>query len=215
MNEYKSKLTTASEAVKLVKSGNMVFYGEFALFPWELDAALADRITELDNLEVRGTCLTKMPKVAEVDPSGKHVIVNDYHFGVVSRKLHQNNMCNYIPITYHQGPRVIRKYVEPDVAFITTTPIDNSGYFNFGMANSVTGANLSKAKIIVVEVNENVPYCLGGNFESIHISNVDYIVEGNNHPLLEVQPASSSEVEKKFQILSSKKLRMVQHYNLE
>ena len=198
ISEYKSKLKTAENAVKVVESGNNVFYGEFALFPWALDSALADRIEELHDVEIRGTCFTKTPKVAEKDPCGKYAIVNDYHFGAISRKLHDNNMCNYIPITYHQVPRIIRKYLNPDVAFITTAPMDESGYFNFGLANSVTGANLSKAKTIVVEINKNVPYCLGGNFESIHISNVDYIVEGDNHPIVEVPPSPPREIDRQI-----------------
>jgi len=197
-DEYRSKLTTAEDAVKVVKSGNHVFYGEFVLFPQLLDSALADRIHELENVEIRSTCYTKSPKVVEKDPEGIHAIVNDYHFSGTSRKLHDNNQCNYIPITYHQVPRIIRKYLTPDVAFITTAPMDKNGYFNFGLANSITGANLSKAKHIVVEVNENVPYCLGGNFESIHISSVAHIVEGSNPPLAEVKSADPSEVDKEI-----------------
>jgi butyryl-CoA:acetate CoA-transferase len=196
--EYRSKLTTAQEAVKVVRSGNHVFYGEFVLFPQLLDSALADRIHELDNVEIRSICYTKSPKVVEKDPEGKHAIVNDYHFGGTSRKLHDNNQCNYIPITYHQVPRIIRKYLTPDVAFITTAPMDENGYFNFGLANSITGANLSKAKRVVVEVNENVPYCLGGNFESIHISSVAHIVEGSNSPLAEVAPATPKEIDREI-----------------
>jgi butyryl-CoA:acetate CoA-transferase len=198
INEYRSKLTTAEEAVKVVRSGNHVFYGEFVLFPQLLDSALADRIHELENVEIRSICYTKSPKVVEKDPEGKHAIVNDYHFGGISRKLHDNNQCNYIPITYHQVPRIIRKYLTPDVAFITTAPMDENGYFNFGLANSITGANLSKAKRVVVEVNENVPYCLGGNFESIHISSVAHIIEGSNTPLAEVASASPKEIDKEI-----------------
>jgi len=67
--------------------------------------------------------------------------------------------------------------------------MDKNGYFNFGLANSVTGSHLSKSKTVIVETNENVPYCMGGNFESIHISGVDCIVEGKNLPLVEVPPA--------------------------
>ena len=55
-----------------------------------------------------------------------------------------------------------------------------------GVSNSVTPAVISKARKIVVEVNDKVPTCLGGNQESIHISQVDAIVEGNNNPLLEI-----------------------------
>ncbi len=195
-DEYRSRLISAVDAAKLVRSGNQVFYGEFVLFPQLLDSALADRIHELENVEIRSTCYTKSPEVIVKDPEGKHAIVNDYHFGGISRKLHDNNQCNYIPITYHQVPRIVRKYLNPDVVFVTTAPMDDNGYFNFGMSNSITGACLSKAKRIVVEVNENVPYCLGGNFESIHISNVHHIVETSNPPLAQVKPASSTDIER-------------------
>ena len=36
------------------------------------------------------------------------------------------------------------------------------------------------ADVIIVEVNENMPRCLGGFEEGIHVSRVDYIVEGEN-----------------------------------
>lgn len=196
LTEYKSKLATAEEAVKVVKSGDHVFYGEFVLFPRILDAALAERIQEVQNVEIRSTCYSQLSKIIERDPSGKHAIINDYHFSGISRKLHDNNQCNYIPITYHQVPRIVRKYLNPDVAFITTAKMDDNGYFNFGMSNSITGAYLSKAKSVVVEVNENVPYCLGGNFESIHISNVDKIVESENPPIAEVPAAKPGAVDR-------------------
>jgi len=198
MNEYRSKLATADNAVKVVKSGDKVFYGEFVLFPKSLDEALANRIEELNNIEIRGVCFTQSPKVIEKDPLRKHAVVCDYHFSGISRKLHDQNLCNYIPMTYHQGPRFIRKYLRPDVALITVAPMDKNGYFNFGLANSVTGANLSKAKKVVVEINENVPYCLGGNFESIHISSVDFIVEGNNAPLVEVPPVPPKDIDREI-----------------
>ncbi|MDY0163055.1 acetyl-CoA hydrolase/transferase family protein [Desulfobotulus sp.] len=198
IQEYRSRLTTAENAVKVVKSGDHVFYGEFVLFPRSLDAALANRIEELKNVEIRGVCFTQFPKVVEKDPLRKHVIASDYHFSGISRRLHDKNLCNYVPITYHQSPRFIRKYIEPDVAFITTAPMDKNGYLNYGLANSVTGANLSKAKKIIVEINENVPYCLGGNFESIHVSKVDFIVEGSNFPLIEVPPVPPKEVDRQI-----------------
>ena len=59
-------------------------------------------------------------------------------------------------------------------------PMDAHGYFNFGPSASHTAAMLEKAKCVIVEVNENMPRCLGGFEEGIHISKVDMIVEGNN-----------------------------------
>lgn len=189
LTEYREKLISAEQAAGLVKSGDRLFYGEFVLFPQTLDEALSKRINELENLDLRGVCLTRIPKIVEADTERRRVILNDWHFGPLSRRLHDEGRCYYIPFTYHQGPRSIRKYREFDVAYITAAPMDKNGYFNFGLANSITGAVLTKTKTIVVEVNRNVPYCYGGNRESIHISKISHIVEGDSNPLAEAKPA--------------------------
>ena len=63
--------------------------------------------------------------------------------------------------------------------------MDANGYFNLGTSNSITSYVVEKAKKLVVEVNTAVPVCLGGNGESIHISQVDYVVESvENQKLL-------------------------------
>ncbi|HON78228.1 MAG TPA: acetyl-CoA hydrolase/transferase C-terminal domain-containing protein [Spirochaetota bacterium] len=198
MWEYKQKLTTPEKVAEMVKSGDRLFYGEFVLFPEALDEALAKRIPELYNLDLRSVCFTRMPQIVAADPKREHVIMNDYHFSGLSRKLHDNNLCNYISIVYHQGPRFIKKYVDYDVVFLTTSPMDPRGYFNYGLANSVTSAAIAKGKKIVVEINENVPYCLGGNQESVHISRVDYIVEGKNNPLAQIPPAPPTDTDRQI-----------------
>jgi acyl-CoA hydrolase len=78
---------------------------------------------------------------------------------------------DYLPY----GAENRKKYVDVDVYFLSAGAMDSRGYFNFGLANSVSSAVISKAKKIVVEVNDKIPYCLGGNQESLHISRVDYI----------------------------------------
>ncbi|NLB88118.1 MAG: butyryl-CoA:acetate CoA-transferase [Syntrophomonadaceae bacterium] len=196
--QYKQKLITADEAAKLVKSGDNVWYSEFAMFPETLDAALAKRVDELHDVTVRSVSFTKLPKIVEADPNREHFILEDWHFSKVSRILHDRGLCNYIPITYHQGPRIIKKYLEPDVAFVKVAPMDPKGFFNLGTANSVTQSYLSKAKIIVVEVNESVPTCLGGNSENIHINQVDYVVESNNDPLFELPKIAPNEIDYKI-----------------
>ncbi|MFO7570715.1 MAG: acetyl-CoA hydrolase/transferase C-terminal domain-containing protein [Smithellaceae bacterium] len=196
--DYKNKLVSAEEAASYVKSGDRIFYSEFILIPESLDEALAKRIHLLKDIDLRSLCTARVPKVVEADPKREHVIMNDWHFATASRRLHDIDMCNYIPVSYHQGPRTIRKYIGFDVAFITVAEMDKNGYFNYGLCNSLTGAALDKTKKIIVEVNKNVPYCYGGNKESIHISNVDYIVEGKNPPLTEVKPVAPKEVDRRI-----------------
>jgi len=195
---YQQKLTTPDEAVKLVESNTRVRYSEFVMFPDLLDEALAKRVNELENVDISGTCFSKIPKVVLADPSREHFYLTDCHFGVVARKLHDNDLCNYVPLTYHEAPRWARKYWDVDAALLLVGPMDSKGYFNLGTSNSVTPAIIGKARKVVVEVNENVPTCLGGNSESIHISQVDAIVEGNNNPLLEIPSPEPTETDIKI-----------------
>jgi len=192
---YQEKLKTATEVAQMIKSGDEIFFSEFVLRPELIDEALAGRVAELTNVKMDGVCICKVPKFIEVDPQRKHFIYSDWHFSGVSRKLYRQGLCSYIPFTYHQGPRVIRKYKDYDYVFVSARPMDSQGYFNFGMCNSLTSAAITKAKKVIVEINENMPHCLGGNQESVHLSRVDYIVQGNNRPLLEIPPAAPSEID--------------------
>lgn len=193
--KYGRILRTADEVVRMINSGDKIFFSEFMLYPEALDEALAKRAPELKDVVIEGVCITRVPHFIKADPAREHFIYEDWHMSGVGRKLYQQNLCNYIPNTYHQGPRVIRKYNEYDYVFVNACPMDSRGYFNYGICNSLTSAVITKAKKVIVEVNENIPHCLGGNQESVHISRVDYVVEGKNSPLLEIPPAKPSETD--------------------
>ena len=71
----------------------------------------------------------------------------------------------------------------PDVVMIQVAPMDKHGYFNFGPNASHLAAVCETGKKVIVEVNKNMPRCLGGFEEGVHITDVDMIVEGNNPPI--------------------------------
>ena len=73
-----------------------------------------------------------------------------------------------------------------DIAVMQVAPMDEHGYFNFGPSASHLGAACERAKTIIVEVNKNMPRCLGGFENGIHISKVDMIIEGSNPPIAEM-----------------------------
>lgn len=197
--EYRQKLVSAEQAVKIVKSGDWVQYGEFVMQPKELDAALAGRVNELENVKIRCVTTTFIPEVVKVDPTGQHFRFNDWHFSALSRALQQKNLCNYIPITYHEAKKLIEEFVEIDVAFVLVAPMNELGYFNLGTSNSITSYVIEKAKKVVVEVNQSVPICLGGNGESIHISQVDLIVENQkNEKLFNLPAVTVSDVDRQI-----------------
>lgn len=82
-----------------------------------------------------------------------------------------------------------------DVALVQVTTPDEHGYCSFGIANDYTRDAAKAAKIIIAQVNDNMPRVMGDSF--IHISDIDYIVEGTQ-PIIEVKSASIGEVERKI-----------------
>ncbi|HPF21469.1 MAG TPA: acetyl-CoA hydrolase/transferase C-terminal domain-containing protein [Syntrophomonas sp.] len=182
--EYKSKLITAEQAAQLVKSGDWLQYGEFIMQPKDCDAALAKRKDELKDVKIRVTTMSWLPEVCKVDPEKEHFIMNDWHFSGTSRKLMDMNLCYYIPFTYHEVGDIYNDFLDVDVSFQPVTSMDKNGFFNFSTANSMASYSTKKAKKLVVEVNSSTPVCLGGMGESIHISQVDHIVESQTNPKL-------------------------------
>ena len=181
LEEYKQKLVSADEAVKIVKSGDWVDYGWCTGTPDALDKALARRTDELKDVNVRGGILLKPLAIFEREDAGEHFTWNSWHMSGIERKLIARGCSFYAPIRYSELPSYYRDCLPgTDVVMMQVAPMDAHGYFNFGPSASHTAAMLEKAKCVIVEVNENMPRCLGGFEEGIHISKVDMIVEGNN-----------------------------------
>ncbi|HVN67757.1 MAG TPA: hypothetical protein VMT55_05225, partial [Candidatus Sulfotelmatobacter sp.] len=176
--EYKKKLASAEQAAGLVKSGDWVDYGHFALAPECLDRALAKRVDELYDVKIRAVTYPGVCAAAEADPGRKHVTYNNWHFSAGDRSLHDKGLCNYIPLLYHVAPsHYDNRLIDTDVFICKVAPMDDNGFFNFGLSNSFARAAARRAKTVIVEVNDKVPYVYGGYDESIHISDVDCIVE--------------------------------------
>lgn len=197
--EYRQKLVSADEAVKVIKSGDWVDYGWCTNTVDALDKALAKRTDELKDVNLRGGILLKPLAVFEREDAGEHFTWNSWHMGGYERKLISRGCSFYAPIRYSELPRYYRDLDCPDdVAMFQVAPMDKHGYFNFGPSASHLGAMCETAKHIIVEVNENMPRCLGGTECGIHISQVDAIVEGDNPPIGELGAGGpATEVDKK------------------
>ena len=196
---YQSKLTTAEEAVKVIKSGDWVDYGFCNTHPHVLDEALARRAPELEDVKVRGGIALWKPAIFDIEEPAKHIIYNSHHTSGFERKHIDTGACFYEPMRYSELPRYYYDHINPpDVAMIQVGPMDKHGYFNFGPSASHLGAVCEKAKKIIVEVNKNMPRCLGGMENCIHISQVTGIVEGENPPIGQMAaPGAATEVDLK------------------
>ncbi|HOP29918.1 MAG TPA: GNAT family N-acetyltransferase [Spirochaetota bacterium] len=97
------------------------------------------------------------------------------------------NMCegkeDFIPANLVEIPYIFgTKAIEIDIAVISTSPPDKRGFMSLGVAIDVAATVIKNAKIVIVEVNPNVPVTYGET--AIHVDQIDYAIM-SNEPLLE------------------------------
>jgi len=196
-DEYRQKLVSPEAAAARVQSGDWVDYGFGIGQPDLFDHALAARRADLRGVKIRGALTLRPRAVLQADPEGEHFLWFNWHFSGVDRKSHDAGRCNYIPMNFGEAPDYYRRFVDRvDVACIKTCPIDEQGYFNFGGAVSYQRAMTERATTLIVETCPSMPYVFGAQ-ESVHISEVTQIIEGDGVPIPELANPHASEIDRK------------------
>jgi len=174
---------SVEEAAALVRSDSWIDYGFGLGQPDLFDAALADRRAGLHGVKIRSGVTMRPRAVLESDPAGDHFLWFNWHFSGYDRKHHDLGRCTYIPMNFGEAPDYYRRFIDPvDLVCLKTAPIDADGYFNMGPSASYQRAIVERAKIVVVETCRSVPRAIGpGN--GLHVSEVDYVIDGGADPL--------------------------------
>jgi acyl-CoA hydrolase len=193
-----ARKVSAAEAAALVKPSMWLDWGFGLCQPDRFDKALAARKDELKGVKVRA-CLSMRPRaVLECDPTGAHFEWYNWHFSGYDRKQHDAGRCNYIPMNFGEVPDWYRRFIDPvDILIIKTAPMDENGFFNFGMASTYSYATAERARCIIVEVSEHAPRVFGEQ-SAVHVSHVDYIIDEGSDPLPEIKNPPVSEIDRKI-----------------
>ena len=195
---YVSKLTTAEEAVKAVKSGDWVDYSWCASHPYDLDKALAARKDELQDVKVRGGVTMWMPEICKAEDAGEHFTWHSWHCSGIDRKIITKGMGFFSPMRYSELPRFYRENLSPvDVVMMQTTPMDKHGNFSFALEASHLTDICARAKCIIVEVNQNMPRVPALYNAEINIKDVTMVVEGSNPPIATLGSVPPTDVDRK------------------
>ena len=181
-----ARTVTAQAAAGLVKSGMWLDYGAVLAQPDAFDNALASRATELRDVKIRSTISTRPRAVLEADPGAEHFYMMSLHFSGYDRKMHDAGRCDYMPVNLGEIDDYYTRNLDPvDIVIIKTSPADSDGYFNFSAATLWHRAIIERAKLVIVETCSTLPYCYGTD-NAVHISEVDYIIAGDNAAVFEL-----------------------------
>jgi acyl-CoA hydrolase len=191
-----ARQVTAAEAAALVRAGMWLDLGGVNSQPEAFDQALAARLGELTDVKIR-SCLSIRPLAfAEADPDGRVFHGYNWHFSGYDRIKHDAGRCVYIPLNLGEVPDYYRRFIEPpDLVVLRTTPLDEHGMFNFGPTSAWLRALVERARVLIVEASPGLPYVLP-EANGVHVSEVDYIIDGTDRPAAELHNPPMTEVDR-------------------
>ena len=181
--QYAKKLCSPTDALRVVRNGDMIIVPTGVGEPPALLTALSDARTAFH--AVRVAQILAMRKFGYFDQdTAHHVRHAALFFGGASRPAGQGGWCDFIPNYFSEIPVLIERGLMPaDVVFTLASPMNEQGFFSLSLGADYTMAAVAKARAVVLECNPNVPFAHGQCH--VHISQVTALVE-NAEPVLEV-----------------------------
>jgi len=190
-----SKNVSAEEAIKVVNSNDRIYVQAAAATPTILTKALAERASELRNVEVchmhtEGDAPYSNPELSE------SFHVNSFFIGKNVRHTLAAGNGSYTPVFLSELPLLFRKNVLPiNVVFIHVSIPDSHGYCSLGVSVEATLAAIENAKTVIAQVNPQMPRTFGDSL--LHVSKIDFLVEVDR-PIFSQEMAAISPLEDKI-----------------
>ncbi|MGD8256357.1 MAG: GNAT family N-acetyltransferase [Desulfobacterales bacterium] len=175
---YTSRVRTAEEAVRMIKSGQRVFIGSSCGEPQHLISALMDNALYYSDVEIvrllslEGSLLALLAD----ENRGRNFNVRSIYQGSDQTKNLRANKRYITPVTLSAVPDLFKKRLVPlHVALIQVSPPDNFGWMSLGISVDVTLAASQSADMLIAQINPQMPRIHGDGF--IHLNDVDIVVE--------------------------------------
>ncbi|WP_371361604.1 Butyryl-CoA:acetate CoA-transferase [Sporomusa rhizae] len=189
---YKGKIVSVKQALGHIKSGDRVVIGHACGEPTALVEALVDRAPDLSNVEIVHMVAMGAAKYAQpgMEKSFRH---NALFVGGSTRKAVEEKRADFTPCFFSEIPRLFKNNIMPvDVTLLQITPPDGQGFCSYGVSADYTQPAAECAKVVIAQINNNVPRTGGAK---IHLDAIHFIVE-HDEPLIELTPPKIGEVEK-------------------
>lgn len=174
MERYQSRVTTAENAVRQIKSGHRVFMTGNCSVPQKLLGALVEYAMDLEDVEICQALSIGPADYADPRMTG-HLRVNTMFISANVRQAVQQGRADFTPVLLSEFTLLFKDKVLPvDVALIHVSPPDEHGFCSLGIEVGLSKTPAESAKIIIAEVNQQMPRTLGDSF--IHISRITHLV---------------------------------------
>jgi len=163
------------EALSHIQSGHRVFIHGSAHTPCYLLKHLAEEAERLKNVEivsisVYGDMHVDKPSLRD------HFHINSLFVSGSIREAVNNGLADYVPVFLSEIPELFKQQILAlDVAIVQVSPPDVHGYCSLGVSVDVARSAVNHARILIAQVNPNVPRTNGdGMIHSSRFSSMVY-----------------------------------------
>jgi len=183
LNIYNQKVVTADEAVGHIKSGDNIVIQPGCAAPMELIKSMVNRKDELENVSLYHILVVGDLPYAKPGME-MHFQHKAFFIGANTREAVNDGRAEFIPIFLSEVPLLFKHgHINTDVALIHLSTPDEHGFCSYGVDVGTIKTAAEKSKIIIGQINNEMPRTLGDSF--IHINKINYIVE-KSEPIKEL-----------------------------
>jgi 4-hydroxybutyrate CoA-transferase len=192
--KHQAKFVSAEQALAHVKSGDRVVVGHATGEPQILIEALVARADQLRDVEIVHMVAMGPAKYAQpgMEKSFRH---NGFFLGGTTRKAIEDGRGDFTPCFFSEVPRLFKNKILPvDIALIQVTPPDADGFCSYGVSADYTQAAAESARIVIAQMNRQMPRTGGSK---IALDAITWVVE-KDEPVLELKPPKIGDVEQRI-----------------
>jgi acyl-CoA hydrolase/GNAT superfamily N-acetyltransferase len=188
---YRHKLKDPTAALQIIRPGGRIFIGSGCAVPGLLVQTLGEmggrlRETEIIHILTIGDTPYTNEKFCN------NFRCNTFFIGNNTRSAIAEGRADYTPVFLSDLPQLFRNHsIRIDAALIQVTPPDEHGFCCLGISVDVVKSAAENARVIIAEVNPQMPRTYGDT--RIPIDQIDVLVD-HDAPLLEVQAAPPDDI---------------------
>jgi len=190
---YQEHLTTAQEAVKLIRSGDRVVLAHACSEPGHLVDAMVANASAYRDVEVMQ--MVPMGKAQYCDAKYKE----NFHFNTIfvgarTRDAVAENRADFTPCFFYEVPSLLGEpeFLPVDVALIQVTEPDENGMCSLGLSYDYTYKIAMTAKLVIAQVNRELPFTYSKTL--VPVERINCFVPFDE-PIVELAPPKIGPVE--------------------
>ena len=195
LEKYSDRIVTPQGAANAIQSGMNIVLGHSAAAPQEIPLAMMDQRERLKDVNIYHMVTLHPATYMLPEGYGHFRHITNFAHGNTREGLNDDR-GDFFPYYYHQIGDWFDTRYPVDVAMITVTPPNEDGYCSLGISVDYTKLAVDRAKIIIAEMNDQMPF-LGYGDCLIHISKIDYIVR-TSKPMFQLPKPNIGPVEEKI-----------------